>query len=216
MATTEIKQEAPIFPTTAPVVPRNGVSLTLEAQVLGKMHDKAGQRFWAPVIDVSNPDHVAWAVAESLSSIVNKELRLIFADIYLSAMETKEEGGLVDSTTGKYDPEEMKARLEADWADFTAGVSRLADLQDQIDILQDQMSPIALDPDYCAPEEGEQPSPRFIELAGKMRELGKRIKPLRTQLNNIKEVYKIRAAKRKDREAKSKTKTQAPANVTQG
>lgn len=205
---TNKKDEVQIIPATAPVVKRNGIEVTLTEQIFGKLSDWAGHKFWGPVIDVSNSDHVTWAVAESLNSIVNKELRLIFAGIYQDAVKEK-----TDTASGKLDVPKFEAQLAEDWADFTAGVSKLSDLEEQIGLLQDQIAPLVSDTDFVMPEEGQAPTARFIELSTKMRELNRRIVPLRKQLADIKEIYKVRADNRKKREARSTTQTAVPAEV---
>jgi len=208
---TEQTKQSPIIPSTPPTVTRNGQSVTLVEQIFGKTSDNAGKRFWAPVLDVSKPEHVSWAVAENLNSVVNKNLRGIFGEIYWEAVEanTNEHGHLNEPA--------FVQQLEADWVDFTAGVAKLSDLEDQINDLQDQAGALIDDPNYqCEdPTDPTTWTPEYTGLAIQLRNLNARIKPLRQQHKAITEVYKERAAKRKAKAEKSKTQTAAPANVTQ-
>jgi len=124
---------------------------------------------------------------------------LTFADIYLDN---------IDETTGELN----QAQMEADWADFTAGVAKLSDLEEQIGLLNDQMAPIVANPNFIL-DDPDQPTAEYVALAAQLRDLGKRIKPLRQQYAAISAVYKERAAKRKAKAAKSTTQTPVPAGV---
>ncbi len=192
---------------TAPVVKRNNIEKALTEMVFGKTSDNAGKKFWAPVIDVTNADDLAWAVADNLSGMVNKQLRLIFAEIYTDAVKDN-----TNEATGILDQAGYDAQLAADWQDFTAGVAKLSDLEENIGLLQDQIGAIINNPEFQLDDEGNK-SPAMLALEGEVLALNKRITPLRKQYKAISEVYKERAAKRKDKAAKSPTATPAPASV---
>ena len=105
----------------APVVVRNGVSKTLVDMVFGKKSDSAGKHFWAPVLEEANwTNDLSWLGVGDAVSTLNAGLRRTFADIYLDN---------ISSETGVVNEEQM----QLDWADFTAGVQKLSDIDDQLD-----------------------------------------------------------------------------------
>lgn len=192
----------------APVVKRNNVEVTLVEQVFGKTSDQAGNKFWAPVIDVSSERDQTWVGIDHINGLVNKQLRLIFADIYIDAKKDN-----TDEATGVLNVAAFEAQMAADWADFTAGAAKLSDLEDQIGILQDQISEIIQGDEFGTLDDQGNKTAACTAAEEKVFALNQRISPLRKQYKSISEVYKERAAKRKAKAAASKTQTPAPAAV---
>lgn len=182
----------------APEIKRNDITKVLKEQVFGKQSDRGGVKFYAPVIDLTVEDDVKWAGIENLSGIVNKTLRKIFADLYVDN---------VNEETGVFDRENWEAQA----ADFTAGVAKLSDIEEQLDSLMAEQQSYALDPDFGATVDDSEGSPkteRAVEIEKHIREVANKIKPLRTQKAAIEVKYAAAALKRKDKEKNSKTKTE--------
>lgn len=180
---------------STPTVVRNDVALPLAEQVFGKKSPNAGKKFFAPVLDVANSDHVKWAGADNLNGLVNKGLRLIFADISTDPLNYYPPG---HPEEGKINDEAMAA----DWADFTAGQAKLGDLEEQIDNLQALQQSYTIDnDDFGATDENGALTAEAAKLQQLVKENNGKIKNLRAQRDTIEEIYKARAAKRKSRES---------------
>lgn len=178
----------------APSVARNNVSKTLSQMVFGKKSPNAGKVFFAPIVDVSVQDDVTWTGIDSINGMVNKALRLIFADLYVDNLDEK---------TGEFN----QANWEAEAADFTAGVAKLSDLEEQLDNLQAEQQKYALDDQFGATDDQGVETARSAELKSLITQTALRIKPLRAQKAAIEAKYADRAAKRKAKEAASPTAT---------
>ena len=205
-----------------PVITRNGVNKTLTEMVFGKKSDNAGKKFFAPVIDISLIQDVSWAGLDNLNGIANKVLRGIFADLFVDN---------IDEKTGIFN----HANWEIEAADFTAGVAKLSDLEEQLDILSAEQMELAENENFGAKEfvldahgekipdeSGENDGTpwegfkaRFTaeaeELSRSIQKLNAKVRPLRIQKKTIEAKYAERAAKRKAKEEASKSKTAVPA-----
>jgi Xaa-Pro aminopeptidase len=192
-----------------PSITRNGVSFTLSEQVFGKKAPNKGKTFFAPEATPANWDSfVVWAGLDNIINPINRVLRRTFADIFLDeanwddmqvVKDGENKGEIVGGTINM-------ERYLADCADFTAGVAKLSDLQDQIDELQDQLSALAMDPGYIL-DDNDQPTETYVKISEQMRDITKKIRPIKQQKAAIELKYAERAAKRKAKEENSPTKS---------
>ena len=180
-----------------PVITRNNVAKTLVEAVFGKKSDNAGKKFFKPEVDLSSPSDVTWLGLTESNSILNKYLTKVFADLFLDHLDEK---------TGVFNQDAW----EADAADFTSGVAKLSDLEEQLDALQAQQQSYALDENFGATDDSGAKTERAVELEELIRTVAAKIKPLRATKLSIEAKYAERAAKRKAKEAASTTKTPAP------
>lgn len=179
--------------TTTPAIPaptplkivRNGLSKELVPMQFGKKSKNAGAWFQAPVMSPATfPDDATWFGQDFIVRTVNKVSRLICADIYI---------GNVNEETGVLNAENYAIEL----ADFTSGIAKLADLEEDKEELEVALSTIVNDPDFAMPDEGETVSEKTASLVAEAKRLGKLIKPIRVQIAEIEAKYQARAAKRK-------------------
>lgn len=178
-----------------PVISRNDVTKELSEQVFGKKSDNAGKKFFAPVLSLSDWDNdVLWLGKDTMIGGMNKILRNIFAGIYLDNL---------DPITGVLNEESWAAEA----ADFTAGVAKLSDLEEELDDLQALQQSFALDDEFGATDSNGVKTPRAIELESEIKKTADKIRPLRAQRDQIQAKYADRAAKRKaSKEAKEAAK----------
>jgi len=163
---------------------RNGLAKALSEQAFGKKSDHYGKHFQAPVMNVNTFDEdVVWWGKEEISSIVNKATRLVFADIYLDSIDPNT--GLLNETT-----------YLASCADFTAGVSRMGDLDEQIEELQALQQSYALDDQFGEVDDAGNKTVRAVELETSIRETAEKIRPLKVLRKSIEAKYAIAAEKR--------------------
>lgn len=178
------------------VINRNGLDKVLDVSEFGKKSNHAGLKFWFPKTSAETFDtDKNWFGMDWILAMVNKTSRSIFAGITTDIIE--EEGGLW-ATQNKFDME----KFLKDGADFTAGVAKLADLNEEIDELNGIMGNLA-------DKLGDVPnltaeSPEFVETTAKLLELTNKITPLRLQRDKIKERYQAAADKRTAKEKASK------------
>lgn len=171
-------------------VERNGVIKTLTETVFGKKSDKAGQKFYTPVLTEGDwDDDSKWVGLDNIVGSMNKILRIVFAGIYQDN---------IDETTGQLN----ETAYLADCADFTAGVQKLSDLEEQLDELSAEVSNIIDSETFGTPEDDPNNVARMKELAVTM-------KSLRAQKQVIEAKYAVRAQKR----AETKAKKEAEANA---
>ena len=186
---------------TAPVVNRNGIDKTFIAGIFGKKSKTAGAEFfYAPVTESTFDTDVAWIGKGEVVDFLDKAMRGIGAGIFLDHF-TNESGELLADKMG--DSNTIEA-YKLDLADFTAGVAKLADIQEQVDRLQDENS--ALLDKAGADEVSEEDAQGFTQqiLANNAK-----IKPLRVKIKDIQAKYAVRAAARKAKEANSPTRVEA-------
>lgn len=193
--------QAPVDFNTVKVT-RNGVTKTLTEQIFGKKSPHAGKKFPAPEFSSANIDEgIVWIGKEEVAAMASTYLRRIFADLYVDSVEENE---------GKF----ILEKFLEDAADFTAGVAKLSDLQEEIDQLLTLQQTYVVDENFGATAEDGTPTPEAVALVQKMKEVSAKIKPLKIQIAGIKEVYKQRAAKRAKKEAVKEAPT-APVVVSQ-
>ena len=169
------------------VVTRNDVTQKMVKAVFSKKSPHAGKEF--PTFEFSEPEldnAVKFFGRSEVAALLTGKVRAIVADIFIDFVE--EHGGV-------FTPDLYPAYLE-EVADFTAGVTKLGDLQEEIEQLQTLQSTYVNDEQFGATNEDGTPTERAAELIGLMKETAKKIQPLRVQIAGIKEVYKQRAAKR--------------------
>lgn len=167
------------------VITRNGVEKELSSTVFGKLSPNAGKKFYTPVLSPANAEKdTAWVGVSDLFDIANRVLRRTFADIYLDEDNRNPDGTINEEN------------LLQDYADFTAGMAKLTDLEDQIDELQQQQQALAIDPNFVL-EDPANPTKEYAEIAEQMKKIALTIKPLRAKKASIEAKYQVRADKRK-------------------
>lgn len=172
-------------PVEVPAINRNNIVLPLSEMVFGKKSDNAGKKFFAPVISVANFDTFKdWVGLDSIVSVVNKWMRGAFAGIYLDN---------IDPATGLLN--EVSWRADAE--DFTAGVTKLGDLEEEIEELSELQSTYALNPAFGETDSEGKPTPESEQLKTSITSVAQKLKPLRAQKALIESKYADRAAKRK-------------------
>ena len=185
----------------APVVNRNGIDKALVGMVFGKKSDNAGKHFFAPVLSEENFENDAkWMGIGELISLANTWLRKTFGEIMLDN---------IDEKTGILNEEQMKL----EWADFSAGVQKLSDIDDQLDELQALQQSYALDEDFGATNDEGVKTERAVELEALIKQVAAKIKPLRVQKATIEAKYAERAEKRKQKKAASDAAKKAQATA---
>ena len=188
----------------APVVIRNDASMTLVDQVFGKRSPEVGRHFWAPVATKENfQSFVTWFGIEDLLAGLNVIGRRIFADIILDHL--KENDGVID-----------EAALMEEYANFTAGRESLADIEDQLDDLQDKAREIFNDPALQFNDAGQPVGEKALALTQSIRAINAQISPLKEKKVEIEAEYARRAALRKvtkEKKAAAKKLEDAQANA---
>lgn len=188
-------------PLTAPVIVRNGVSKTFTPAIFGKKSNTAGAEFYYASVSEATflTEDVPWIGISDLVDMVDKQMRNIGAGIFLDHF-TDEKGQLVES---KLNDSNVVEAYKIDLAEFTAGVAKLSDIQDQVDSLQDQNSAL-LDKagaDDVSDEDAQAYTQQILANNAK-------IKPLRIKIKDIQGKYAARAAARKAKELNSPTRQQ--------
>ena len=199
--TTENKEVQSVFSKT-PVIVRNGVQLTFVEQTFGKRStNNAGMKFFTPVGTLENMTaFTTWYGVEDVLNGLNKITRQIFAGIFTDNLNEE---------TGEFN----EAQWYLDAADFSAGVEKLSDIEDQLDNLQDIQLQLS-DELGNVPEEDEK-------LRLTIKENNVKIRALKVAREEIKTKYEARAAKRKTKEekamiaAKRKSKEEKPVTAAQ-
>jgi len=181
-----------------PNITRNGITLACVEDAFGKQSNTPGRKFFKVELDLAKSEHQTWFGLDNLTSMTNRYIRKEFAAIH---------NDNVDEKSGEFNFDQWLA----DATDFTAGVAKLSELEEQLDSLQVLQQNYALDANFGATDDNGEKTPEAVELENKIREVAKRIKPLRTQKAAIEAKYAAAAAKRKAKEAASATKTAAPA-----
>ena len=166
-------------------VERNGVTVQLEEAVIGKKSkDNAGKKFLAPNVTMENLDTmILWVGRDQVAAGLNKNLRLVFIDLYLENVKAND---------GQFD---LESFLE-DAKDFTAARVTLSDIDDQLDELYTKQSSYAEDPEFGADSE------RGNELIKLAKEASALIRPLKVKQAELTAEYERRAQIRKTNKAK--------------
>lgn len=168
----------------APVVEINGVSKTLTKQTFGKLSKNKGQVFYAPEFSQSTFDtDVKWTGPMYVLGILNRNARKAFGEIYVDN---------INATTGKLDQEGWLH----DAQDWTSGVTKLSDIEDEMLELQGQMSVLTEDEHFGETDESGNKTDACNELNSRIASLAAKLRPLRAEKLRISERYKDRVAKR--------------------
>lgn len=181
------------------VVSRNGVDKTLERVVFGKKSPNKGKPFWAPSVtpDTLQKD-IEWIGFDDTSSMLSRSLRQIFADIYVDN---------IDETTGEFN--EQKYLL--DIADFSGGVEKLSEIEEQLEEYYAVQQACALDDEFGVTDDSGALTEKAQELQKTVSEIALKIKPLKVKKADIEKKYADRAAKRKARKEAEAAKPAAVA-----
>lgn len=181
-----MSDEKVVIPAPAPLtIVRNGSPKTLTPKQFGKKSKNAGAWYQTPETSPATfNDDIPWIGVQFLCDTFNKSARLICQDILI---------GNIDEATGVLDSEKYAAEL----ADFTSGIAKLGDLEEDKEELELQLSNVTNDKEFEMPEEGTEMSERTQFLIAEARRLGKLIKPIRVQIDAIEAKYAIRSQKRK-------------------
>lgn len=185
MSDTATTATAPVTP--PPVITRNGSDKTLKEFVFGKKSNFSGHKFFAPETSVADlSKDLPWYSENWVVDMVNRVSKKVFGDIYIDMLDTDEY-----KASGKFPWDQWKKDAE----DFTAGVAKLGDLLEEIDELQGIQQTLAQDPKFEL-DADDNPTPDYTRIAEQMKEIAKKIKPLRNQVAAIKAKYQERADKR--------------------
>lgn len=182
-------------------VTRNEATATLEELVFGKKSaDRAGLKFYAPQFTVNNLVElgIPFMGIDEVVTAVNKILRRYGADIMIDMLDTDEY-----KQTGQISRE----YLISEWQNFTAGIQKLSDIEEQLDELQALQQSYVLDEAFGETDQSGNKTERAQELETLAREVALKIKPLRTKKKEIETKYAERAAKRKFKEDFEAVKT---------
>lgn len=194
----------PVTPTPkAPIIERNGVSLTLVQDQFGKNSDRKGFKFWTPKLSVSTfTNDMTWIGQLFIVNTLNRITRKIFGEIAYDN---------IDKETGKVDYD--KWLLEAQGFD-EAGAT-LSDLDEEIDTINGKMQQVVCDPDTAFGQVGadDKPTEAAIEANALVLEYNQQLKALRSKRNEIRTKYQLRIEKK---EATQKANAEAAKLATQG
>lgn len=190
---------APYTKENPPVVIRNESSKTLSLTEFGKKSPNKGVPFFTPVFTADTfQEDVKWAGIDEVTATLNREYRGIFGDIFIDNRDEK---------TGDINWD----ALQADWADFTAGVQKLSDIEDEIETIQDKQNELINDPNFEMTEEGVAVTAEAVAIKKQMIENTVKIKALRAQREVISAKYAVRAEKRKANKAAKEAAAKAAA-----
>lgn len=165
-------------------VSRNEITKTLETSTFGKKSPNAGKEFYVPRVGMTTFDEdMKWIGLDEVMGMVNRSLRTTFADIFNENLE--ENGGVFNAE-----------KFAADAANFSAGVQKLQEVDDQLDELQAEQQKYALDDEFGATDGEGKPTPRAVELQKLITQNAEKIKPLRLKKAEIQALYADRVAKR--------------------
>lgn len=174
----------------APSITRNGITKTLNDCVFGKKSDKnAGKHFFAPEVPLNRDEFsswIDWIGFDQAVGAINKNLRLIFAQIFLDNVE--DNGGVFN----------LEA-FQAEAADFTAARVSLSDIEEQLEDLYAAQDAIVNDDNFGATVDGTEEgvkTPAALELEQKQRSISAKIRPLKLKKKSIEEEYARRAARK--------------------
>lgn len=174
----------------APAVERSGIVKKLSQMSFGKKSKLVGHKFFSPEITEEHFDEDSkWIGLGNIVDITNAWLRRTFMDIYID--------NLKDDGTFNADA------AQADYADFTAGVATLSDLNESIDSLSELQSAYVSDPQYAFGEEDAEgkATEKACETANNLKAVAAKLKVLRAKKAAIKDEYQKRAELRDARKA---------------
>lgn len=192
------------------VVERNNRSLKLGTSTFGKRSPHKGKTFHTPELRqpsalevttdnasslvgstvLTGVDDYIWFGLEDINLALNREARAIFGDLHTSNIDEKT--GILNETA-----------LMEEWKEFTSGVEKITDIEDQMDSLREEQGNIVDNPNFGADtEEGNN-------LLKRVREINTKVAELKEKHAGIKEIYKVRAANRKPRTKKGEANTEA-------
>ena len=162
------------------------------------MSPNKGKSFWTPEAEAGKTEEFfQWVGTDVVLNLTVRNLRKVFGEI------------ATDSNNLNTDGSANWELMLKDWSDFTAGVAKLSDLEEQISELQDQISVIVFDEKMAVGDNGQPEFPEdYIRLSEQAKVLNQKIRPLKSQHKAISEKYAARAAARAAKaEASSPSKT---------
>jgi hypothetical protein len=198
------------------VIERNGQSVTLQLDKFGKKSDFYGQSFLKPVLKtptirevevdgvvqkvLTDISDLLWAGIGDVIDAYNVDVRVIFADIYVDN---------IDAETGLFDEVSYLAACK----DFTAGVAKLSQIDDQLEALFEIQTALIDSPEYGDTDSSGQQTPASLAIEEKLRANNLKIKPLKLKKADITAKYEAASIKRKaSKEAKEAKAKAAAAN----
>ena len=176
----------------APVLVRKGytgqdIGKSMTEGAFGKKSDKfAGKKFWYPDFSMDNVlIGVEWLGLSEVADALTKVYRRVFADIYAQAWEDN-----TDEKTGITDMAAMDLQMKADWQEFSAGVPKLSEIEDEIQSLTDLQLALTTDDSI-----GDDPE-SLMKLRSDMKQIAAKITPLKAKKAEITAKYAARSEKR--------------------
>lgn len=187
------------------VVTRNEVAKQLVMMPFSKKSPHVGKEFPAPIFSEATwSDDVKWFGLTDLISYLNAATRTDFMGIYTDQ---------IDEKTGVFNEQ----KWEVDAADFTAGVTRLADVKEQLEVLFETQYKLVNDENYAATEvikdeqgqEQEVKTQACIALEQQIKANNDKIKPLKV----LKAALEIKIGEKAEKRAATKAANEAKAAV---
>lgn len=184
-------------------VKRNEVDWNLVMMPFSKKSPHVGKEFPAPVVDEASFDlYTKWFGRTDLISYLNAAVRTDFMGIYTDN---------IDEKTGIFNEE----KWAVDAADFTAGVTRLADVKEQLEVLFETQYKLVNDENYAATEvikdeqgqEQEVKTQACIALEQQIKANNDKIKPLKV----LKAALEIKIGEKAEKRAATKAANEAKA-----
>lgn len=192
----DVKNEIPA-PTPLSIT-RNNTSLTLTPKQFGKKSKNSGAWYQTPEISPASFETIVpWFGTQFVCDVINKASRLIGQDIYL---------GNISETDGKLDGVKYAAEL----TDFTEGIAKLGDLEEDKEELEIQLAAAVNDPLFTETDDNDVATEASKTLQVEAKRIGSLIKPIRKQIAAIEAKYALRSAARKAKAEAAKTNVKAP------
>lgn len=173
---------------------RNGASKDLVMTKFSKRSPNAGKEFPTVEMTQSNFDSdVNWIGKDFIVSVTNARMRAIFGAMYTDN---------IDAKTGQLNLDAWKAEAE----DFTAGATRLGDIEDEIELIVTDQVELTNDDKFSETDENGAPTPEALAVQQKIANLAAKLRPLKAQKKQIEEKWAAVVAKRKATEAANEAK----------
>lgn len=164
---------------------RNDVPWTLELSPFSKKSPHVGKSFPTPVVNEANfQDYVKWFGLTEFLSYINNSVRVDFMGIYTDN---------IDEKTGIFNAE----KWAIDAADFTAGVTKLSAVEEQMEELQAKQYERIESPDFGAEGAEGTPTEAAAKIDVELKEINGKLKTLKVLKADLLVKIGEKAAKRK-------------------